>query len=45
MQGKDQGKNTECGRQLTDVTWSYLNIQCAAPSTAASAEKTDKKAG
>lgn len=45
LQGKDQGKNTECGRQLTDVTWSYLNIQCGAPSTAASAEKAEKKAG
>jgi len=45
MQGKDQGKNTECGRQLTDVTWSYLNIQCGAPSTAASTEKAEKKAG
>ena len=45
MQGKDQGKNTECGRQLTDVTWSYLNIQCGAPSTEASTEKAEKKAG
>jgi len=45
LQGKDLGKNTECGRQLTDVKWSYLGIQCAAPSTSASTEKAEKKAG
>ncbi len=45
LQGKDAGKNTECGRQLTDVRWSYLGIQCAAPAASASAEKAEKKAG
>lgn len=45
LQGKDLGKNTECGRQLTDVRWSYLGIQCAAPEASASADKSDKKAG
>jgi len=44
LQGKDLGRNTECGRQLTDVKWSYLNIQCGAPATTASIDKTDKKA-
>lgn len=44
LQGKDQGKNTECGRQLTEVRWSYLGIQCAPPAEAASV-KTEKKAG
>ena len=45
LQGKDLGKNTECGRQLTDVRWSYLGIQCAAPEASASADKDEKKAG
>ena len=36
LQGTDKGKNTQCGRQLTDVKWSYLGIQCGG-STAASA--------
>lgn len=45
LRGRDQGKNTECGRQLTDVSWSYLGIQCAAPQTSASTAKVDKKAG
>ena len=39
LQGRDMGKNTECGRQLTDVKWSYLNIQCAAASTVPAPEK------
>ena len=42
LQGRDQGENTPCGRKLTDVKWSYLNIQCAAlpaPAPAAAAEK------
>ncbi|UAL11354.1 hypothetical protein [Caulobacter segnis] len=45
LRGKDLGKNTQCGRQLTDVKWSYLGIQCGAtlPSSAANdAGKTDK---
>jgi hypothetical protein len=50
MHGRDLGKNTQCGRELTDVTWSYLNIQCAAPASASTAtdkaaDKTEKKAG
>ena len=50
MHGRDMGKNTQCGRELTDVTWSYLNIQCAAPASASTATdkaagKTEKKAG
>ncbi|PTS89021.1 MULTISPECIES: hypothetical protein [unclassified Caulobacter] len=44
LQGKDLGRNTECGRQLTDVKWSYLNIQCGAPATTASLDKAEKKA-
>ncbi|USQ96913.1 hypothetical protein [Caulobacter sp. RL271] len=45
LQGKDLGKNTQCGRQLTDVKWSYLGIQCGAtlPSSASNdASKTGK---
>lgn len=47
LRGTDRGKNTECGRQLTDVKWSYLGIQCGAPPAAsASADSKDaKKAG
>ena len=42
--GKDMGKNTQCGRQLTDVKWSYLGIQCGAtlPSSASNDAKGDK---
>jgi hypothetical protein len=36
------GKNTECGRQLSDVKWSYLNIQCAALAPAAAAPAAEK---
>ncbi|MGR4862263.1 hypothetical protein [Caulobacter sp. LARHSG274] len=43
LQGRDLGKNTECGRQLADVKWTYLNIQCAALSAAPAA--TPEKAG
>ena len=42
LRGRDNGKNTECGRQLDNVTWSYLKIQCAA---AATAETPTEKAG
>lgn len=44
LQGKDMGKNTQCGRQLTDVRWSYLGIQCGAsvPASDSSSEKADK---
>lgn len=44
LRGRDQGKNTECGRELTDVKWSYLNIQCAAAAPSA-ASATEEKAG
>lgn len=43
LQGRDLGKNTECGRQLSDIKWSYLKIQCAAP--AASAAPATEAAG
>ena len=41
LQGRDLGENTQCGRKLADVKWSYLNIQCAAavPAAAPEAEK------
>jgi hypothetical protein len=41
LQGRDMGENTQCGRKLADVKWSYLNIQCAAltPAPAPAAEK------
>ncbi|MDR7118506.1 hypothetical protein [Caulobacter sp. BE254] len=41
LQGRDLGENTQCGRKLADVKWSYLNIQCAAltPAAAPAAEK------
>jgi hypothetical protein len=41
LQGRDLGENTQCGRKLADVKWSYLNIQCAAltPAPAPEAEK------
>ncbi|WP_297512886.1 hypothetical protein [uncultured Caulobacter sp.] len=44
LQGTDRGKNTQCGRELTDVKFSYLGIQCGATTTPASAEaeKADK---
>ena len=41
LQGRDQGENTQCGRKLTDVKWSYLNVQCAAAAPAA-APATEK---
>jgi hypothetical protein len=45
LQGRDQGENTQCGRKLTDVKWSYLNIQCAALPAPAAAAATTEKAG
>ena len=39
LQGRDQGENTQCGRKLADVKWSYLNIQCAALTPAPAPEK------
>ncbi|PIB94788.1 hypothetical protein [Caulobacter sp. FWC2] len=45
LRGKDAGKNTQCGRELTDVKWSYLGIQCGATTPASdstTAAKGDK---
>lgn len=39
LQGRDLGENTQCGRKLTDVKWSYLNVQCAAAAPAPAPEK------
>jgi hypothetical protein len=39
LQGRDLGENTQCGRKLADVKWSYLNIQCAALTPAPAPEK------
>jgi hypothetical protein len=45
LQGRDLGENTECGRKLADVKWSYLNIQCAALTPAPAAAAAPEKAG
>jgi hypothetical protein len=42
LQGVDKGKNTQCGRQLTDVKWSYLGIQCGDSKAASASSTTDK---
>jgi hypothetical protein len=44
LRGKDLGKNTQCGRQLTDVKWSYLGIQCGATMPATASATPDKGA-
>lgn len=44
LQGKDLGKNTRCGRQLTDVKWSYLGIQCGPTLPATAATETEEAA-
>lgn len=41
LRGRDLGVNTECGRQLTDVKWSYLTLQCS-PSPAPGAASESK---
>lgn len=43
LQGKDMGKNTQCGRQLTDVRWSYLGIQCGTSVPASASTTGDKE--
>ncbi|MEJ2816833.1 MULTISPECIES: hypothetical protein [unclassified Caulobacter] len=43
LQGRDLGENTQCGRKLNDVKWSYLNVQCAAAAPAPAPET--EKAG
>jgi hypothetical protein len=45
LQGRDLGENTQCGRKLADVKWSYLNIQCAALTPAAAPATETEKAG
>lgn len=44
LRGKDLGKNTQCGRELTDVKWSYLGIQCGATLPSSASTATDKAA-
>lgn len=44
LQGKDMGKNTQCGRELTNVKWSYLGIQCGASIPSSATTSTDKDA-
>ncbi len=45
LRGTDKGKNTQCGRELTDVKFSYLGIQCGAtvPSSASTTMNKDAK--
>jgi hypothetical protein len=42
LRGNDMGKNTQCGRELTGVRFTYLGIQCGATAPA-SASTTDDK--
>jgi hypothetical protein len=42
LRGRDSGKNTQCGRELTDVKWSYLGIQCGATLPASDSTAADK---
>ncbi len=44
LRGTDKGKNTQCGRELTDVKFSYLGIQCGAtvPSSTPAMDKGEK---
>lgn len=44
LRGMDSGKNTQCGRELTNVKFSYLGIQCGATLPASSATSADKDA-
>lgn len=44
LRGKDMGKNTQCGRELTDVKFTYLGIQCGATVPASDSSTTDKAA-
>jgi hypothetical protein len=43
LRGTDRGKNTQCGRQLTDVRFTYLGIQCGPTKTEAAADTKDAK--
>jgi len=43
LRGRDSGKNTQCGRELTEVKWSYLGIQCGA--TTPASDKTTADTG
>jgi len=42
LQGEDLGKNTQCGRELTNVKFSYLGIQCGATVPASDSTTGDK---
>ena len=45
LRGSDMGKNTQCGRELTNVRFTYLGIQCgptATPASDTSADKSEK---
>ena len=42
LRGSDMGKNTQCGRELTNVRFTYLGIQCGPTPTPASDTTADK---
>ena len=42
LRGTDSGKNTQCGRELTNVKFSYLGIQCGATTPANDSTTADK---
>lgn len=42
LRGVDNGKNTQCGRELTDVKFSYLGIQCGAAVPASDSKTAEK---
>ena len=44
LRGTDKGKNTQCGRELTNVKFSYLGIQCGATVPASASTETEKAA-
>jgi len=44
LRGTDSGKNTQCGRELTNIKFSYLGIQCGATLPSSASTETDKAA-
>jgi hypothetical protein len=42
LRGTDSGKNTQCGRELTNIKFSYLGIQCGATLPASASTDADK---
>jgi hypothetical protein len=43
LRGSDMGKNTQCGRELTNVRFTYLGIQCGPnPTPASDSTSADK---